>query len=238
MRADVSKTTPMALRQWTVYIHTFPDGTKYIGATSQAPERRWAKGKGYVSQSSMKEAIEKFGWENVQHEIVAVFDTKEEAYAEEIRLIELYQTRDPEHGHNSSIGGEKGAYGVIRNEAVRQKMSQVRKGHGPPEWVTAKAHEAKRNWVVPLETRQRMSDAQRGEKNHEYGKPKPQEIIDKLRNNSPRNRRVRCVETGEVFISLSDAARKSQIKDSGCITRCCKNERQTAGGFHWEYADV
>lgn len=235
---DVSKVIPIELRKWTVYIHTFPDDTKYIGATSQIPERRWNGGKGYASQASMREAIEKYGWENVRHEIIAIFDTKEEAYQEEIRLIELYQTRDPEHGHNSSVGGAKGAYGVIRNEVVRQKMSQVRKGKKPPDWVTAKAHEAKRNWAVPLETRKKMSEAQRGAKNHEFGKSKPQDIIDKLREKSPKNRRVRCVETGEVFISQSDAARKKCIQSSGNITRCCKQERQTAGGFHWEYADI
>ena len=30
-----------------VYIHIFPNGKRYVGLTSQNPERRWGKGIGY-----------------------------------------------------------------------------------------------------------------------------------------------------------------------------------------------
>lgn len=32
---------------FTIYMHEFPDGKKYIGMTSQTPERRWKTGEGY-----------------------------------------------------------------------------------------------------------------------------------------------------------------------------------------------
>lgn len=46
---------------------------------------------------------------------------------------------------------------------------------------------------------------------------------------------VRCVETGEVFETQSQAAARY-----GCtqpdISRCARGTRETAGGMHWEYA--
>lgn len=34
--------------KWCVYIHTSPSGKKYIGITSQNPQKRWQNGKGYL----------------------------------------------------------------------------------------------------------------------------------------------------------------------------------------------
>ena len=47
---------------------------------------------------------------------------------------------------------------------------------------------------------------------------------------SPRSVRVKCVETGEIFVSISDAERKKDIvgvKDASKIGGL-------AGGYHWE----
>lgn len=53
-----------------------------------------------------------------------------------------------------------------------------------------------------------------------------------------RSRPVRCIETGEVFISMRCAAR--HINDhEGTISNICNHKPSflTAGGYHWEYAD-
>lgn len=51
-----------------------------------------------------------------------------------------------------------------------------------------------------------------------------------------RGKKIRCVETGEVFLSLHDAERKTGI---GCshICQVLKGMRNTAGNLHWEYID-
>lgn len=48
---------------------------------------------------------------------------------------------------------------------------------------------------------------------------------------------VVCVETGEIFLSINDAARATGINKKQ-ISGCCRGVRHynTAGGFHWEYA--
>lgn len=50
------------------------------------------------------------------------------------------------------------------------------------------------------------------------------------------NRPVLCIETGEIFISISEAARKKNI-NSGVLSSCCngKHRVKTVGGFHWRF---
>ena len=44
---------------------------------------------------------------------------------------------------------------------------------------------------------------------------------------------VRCVETGEIFNSLTDAANKHKVNLGG-LSNCCKGKQDTCGGFHWQ----
>lgn len=34
-------------KKYIVYVHIFPNGKKYFGITSKAPNQRWENGKGY-----------------------------------------------------------------------------------------------------------------------------------------------------------------------------------------------
>lgn len=53
-----------------VYKHTFPNGAIYIGITDMKPEDRWLNGWGYKTCPLMFNAILKYGWDNVKHEIL------------------------------------------------------------------------------------------------------------------------------------------------------------------------
>lgn len=48
-------------------------------------------------------------------------------------------------------------------------------------------------------------------------------------------RKVLCVETGEVFNSLTDAANAKKCLSSTICSVCKKTGKKTAGGYHWEY---
>lgn len=52
---------------------------------------------------------------------------------------------------------------------------------------------------------------------------------------SSRLMKVRCVETGVVYLSLKEASALTGI-NKGCIWNCCTGKQLTAGGYHWEYA--
>lgn len=51
-----------------------------------------------------------------------------------------------------------------------------------------------------------------------------------------KKRMVRCIETGVVYESGSEASRQTGI-GQGNINTCCRGERKTSGGYSWEYVD-
>ena len=89
------------LDNWCLYMHTFPDEKKYIGI-SMSPFTRWKNdGSGYKDQPKMWEAIQKYGWENVKHEIILENLNEKTAKQIEKALILQYQTTIPALGYNS-----------------------------------------------------------------------------------------------------------------------------------------
>ena len=49
-------------------------------------------------------------------------------------------------------------------------------------------------------------------------------------------KKVQCIETGEIFNSLTEAAKAVDVSKSH-ICHCLKGKRKTTGGFHWRYYD-
>ena len=49
-----------------------------------------------------------------------------------------------------------------------------------------------------------------------------------------RSKKVRCLETGEIYVGAAEVYRQTGISHVGDV---CNGNRQTAGGFHWEYVN-
>jgi len=93
------------MKGYTVYEHVFPNGKKYIGITSTEPQNRWMKdGSGYKNQGKIWNAIQHYGWNNVEHNVIVDGLTEEQATELEKYLIAELDTID--NGYNTSIGGE------------------------------------------------------------------------------------------------------------------------------------
>ena len=67
-----------------------------------------------------------------------------------------------------------------------------------------------------------------------YEWPYKKEEKQKVAGNS-RKKSVRCVETGVVYDSCTNASKETGINKT-CINDVCRGKQKTAGGFHWEYA--
>ena len=105
---------------YTVYMHIFPNNKIYIGMTKMKPKERWHSGLGYhKGQILMYNAIKKYGWENVEHQILYENLTKEEAEQKEIELIAQYKSNKNEYGYNIANGGN-GSHTV--SDATKQKL--------------------------------------------------------------------------------------------------------------------
>ncbi len=99
---------------WCVYEHIFPNGKKYIGISSNAV-KRWRNGDGYRSQGKVWNAIDRYGWDNVKHNIIIDGISKEQAEAMEQYLISELDTID--NGYNTAIGG-KNVISTYLNEHI------------------------------------------------------------------------------------------------------------------------
>lgn len=86
------------------------NGKCYVGITGRIPEERWGvNGIGYKNKCiHFWNAIEKYGWDNFEHEIIASNLTKSEAECMEVSLIELLNACDNSCGYNMSKGGTGG----------------------------------------------------------------------------------------------------------------------------------
>lgn len=115
---------------FTVYMHISPSGKRYIGITSTSVKRRWGKeGVCYKPQTYFYRAIQKYGWDNFEHIIIAENLSEEDAYAMEISLIKQYKSNNALYGYNISSGGDTISLGVKRSDTWKQHMSQVMQGN-------------------------------------------------------------------------------------------------------------
>ena len=137
-----------------VYIHTCPNGKRYIGVTIKNPEIRWNNGKGYRQNTYFYRAIQKYGWDNIEHECFTVESIGLMNYWERI-LIHHYNTIIPEFGYNHTSGGER-IDGCYYSEHTKKKISKAMKGR-----------------EVSTETRQKLSIALKGRTSPTKGKKFP-----------------------------------------------------------------
>lgn len=99
--------------RWTVYIHTVPKELTgyeydkyYVGITSAGVKVRWgSKGARYKGQFFHR-AINKYGWDNIKHEIIADHLTESEAKKFEKTLILKLKSYIDKYGYNVTFGGD------------------------------------------------------------------------------------------------------------------------------------
>lgn len=195
---------------YCVYVHTSPSGKRYVGMTGKLPEERWGKnGSRYLKKEkngdymhiAFARAILKYGWDNIEHEVVASNLTREEACNFEKLLIEKLNTKNCDYGYNLKDGGTGG--GGFSEETLR-KMSESHKGIKQSEETIKKRAEKLRgpnnpNYGKPMseeqkiklskslkgkkqseETIRKRAEKLRGENNPNYGKPMSEEQKRKL----------------------------------------------------------
>lgn len=252
---------------YTVYKHTTPSGKVYIGITKQNPEKRWNHGNGYRQNKHFYRAILKYGWENIEHEIVKNGLTKQQACDLEIELIAKYDSANPSNGYNNSIGGEYGALGTHHSVETRKKISESLKGaYLNPELRQKISESHKRAYLNP-ELRQKLSEARKGVNNPNYGKHpiawnkgqkgarRSSETRRKMSEShkgahlSPETRRkisesnkgknAKAVICVEtgIWYSSGTEAAKSIGVAQQSISDAVRGARKTVGGYHWKYAD-
>ena len=115
-------------KKWCVYIHLFPNGKRYIGITSKRPKARWSRGHGYYDRNiPIRRAIEKYGWDNIKHIIVATGLTHEESCKMEQELIKKYKTNINRYGNNYGYNLTDGGEGSLGHKVPEALIERSRK---------------------------------------------------------------------------------------------------------------
>lgn len=233
---------------YSVYAHISPSNKMYIGITMQNPKKRWRNGTAYKSNKHFTRAINKYKWENFQHEIIAYGLSKKEACNFEKLLIEKLNTTNPNFGYNCSSGGDCGNAFAGKTEEemnqIRQKMSESRQGFEFSEECRKNISNSKLGEKHHMygkhhseEAKKKISNAFLGENHPNYGKSMSEEQKQKISEskigkytgeNSPHARIVICITTNEIFDCIKHADEKYQIAH-GSISMCCLNKRKSCG---------
>ena len=113
---------------YIVYKHITPAGKIYIGQTNSSINKRAGRnGILYKFCPYFYHAINKYGWENIEHIVIADNLTKKEADWLERYLISYYNTNDCRYGYNLTKGGD-GVFGRIVSEETRKRIKNKNKG--------------------------------------------------------------------------------------------------------------
>lgn len=273
-------------RSYCVYIHTNKiNGKKYVGQTCQyPPEKRWKNGAGYYNSTYFYRAIQKYGWDNFEHEVVKRNLTLKEADSFEMYLINKFNTINP-NGYNAVEGGSNGRpseetkrkmseaqIGKHHSEETKKKLSEICTGRHHTEETKKKISESSKNRTVSNETREKLRIANIG-KHHSEESRKKMSKSQKIRFSSEEERkRIGALRKGKgtgkrpkewvdnIKKSVTASCGKSVcqydkngnlIKTWDCImdverelgigsshiSQCCKDKRNTAGGYMWKYAE-
>lgn len=203
---------------WSVYRHTCPDGKVYIGATGKLPRVRWNYGYGYRN-SAFFAPIQKYGWNNIRHEVIATGLTEDQAYALEEKLIVEHDSTNPSKGYNKATG--RGSTGVVISEDTRKRLIDSHKGKKcphTPEW------------------NQHISEGNRGKKRPHAGVPRSAECRRKVAEAHaiPVIQYDLQLNFIQEYPSAKEATRQTGIANQG-IGRCCRNVTKSAGGYIWKY---
>ena len=227
-----------------IYKHTSPSGKVYIGQTGQKPEYRWDNGNGYEGCTLFFNAINKYGWNNIQHEVL--FTGLDQLNADIIEEDLIYYYKQIGRSYNLATGGKVNR-GWKYSEESKKKLSKAMKGKGTKrvKQIDPESGEVVKIWDSETEA-------------CEFYKGNPGLISDAIKRNSltkgyywkfeddntplikkknPFSKEVEQIDKNtleviKVWDSLSEVERQLNISASN-ISNVCKGKRKTAGGFIW-----
>lgn len=244
---------------YTVYMHVCPNNKKYIGITKQLPEKRWAKGLNYSNNKHFMNAIKKYKWENIKHEILFTNLTKKEAEEKEIKLISYYKSNNQKYGYNILKGGNV-SDGLPKE--IRQQIANKRKGKHLTEKQKNKIRNSLIGRKMSEEWKNKISKSLTGKKKNKnsiekmrktkigkepWNKGKKniysQETLNKMSENSKKMwknkeyrekncKKVLCIEMNMVFESISSAKKYFNIKSTSHISECCNGKLKSCGKYN------
>ena len=201
----------------------------YIGK-STAVNYRWKKHLWFLKRNKhvnrhLQSAFNKYGENKFIFEIIEECSL-EDLNSREIYWINLLKSLTPSIGYNKTKGGD----GLIATNEIKDKISKslLGKKHSKERRINqSKSHIGKK-----LSETTKLNQSKSQQKRFQDGNE-----INKLRLVMSKEPIVQLKLNNEFineFISIREAERITNIHSS-TISRVCKNERKSAGGYIWIY---
>lgn len=167
-----------------------------------------------------------------------------ELSVDELIALGMYYDRPPEelifltHSEHNSLHQK----GKKHSEETKRKISEALKGKEP--W-----NAGKKTGPLSEEHKKRLSESMKGgnstswkkgqtpwNKGKKHSSETRRKMSEALKGRSAWNRKkVRCIETNEVFDSANEAAKSKGLKSHSGIVSVANGKAITAGNLHWEY---
>jgi group I intron endonuclease len=150
------------------------NGKIYIGQDSNDNPKYLGSGK------ILALAIKKYGTDNFKKEILERCISKEQLNVMEIYWIHKLDSMNSNVGYNISIGGHGGNLGPLVNKKISDSVSKL---YTDPAYICnskefkQRLSDSQKGRVVSEDTRIKISNAQKGDKGHWYGKANTEHSI-------------------------------------------------------------
>lgn len=207
-------------KSYVVYRHLFPNGKSYIGITCVKPYYyRWRAGSSYNRQPKVHNAIKKYGWENIQHELLYENLSQEDANRMEQKMIAKFDSVN--NGYNISIGGG-GSFGIPCSEEKKRKIGNANRGKPGGDGRYLRAYVVKHGaWNkgghLTAEQYRKIAAERKARCNKAISAYDPVTL-----------------ERVLSFDSCANAAKAIGALE-GEISRCATGKRKTSHGYIWRY---
>ena len=204
------------------------NGKCYVGQTTKKFKYRLRKhfsGKQYIDNALRKNGINGF-----KKYVYYIPENLLDYF--EVEMIKKLNTIAP-NGYNLESGGNKNKHHC---KETKRKMSEAKKGKDNPMYGKKGENHPMYGKHHTEETRKKLSKIHKGKILSEETKRKMSEARKgKYKGaNHPQARKIICIETGEIFNTITQAAEKYKLHATS-ITQCCKGKLKTSGKKTWRY---
>lgn len=206
-----------------IYLHENKiNHKKYVGRTSEIenPNIRWQNGYGYSNQPFFEDIV-KFGWDNFEHYILESNIEDDKIEERENYWIDYFDSMNPDKGYNARKGSSL-------SQKTIEKMKE--------SWKNDERKQQQKELMIHLN----KTIDRTGENNPMYQK-------NRSGKNAGRKRKVMCIETGDIFETLTDASNWCNPNGSNLRShiaaqingkrKSCGKHPETQQPLHWKYID-